>query len=215
MSRPDPGPFSDDQIALLQTFADQAVIAIENVRLFKELEARNKTSREALERQTATAEILRAIASRRRTRSRCSRGSRDSASGCSARGSVVSRCDGELVRVVAAVGGLPGSGDAMLERWRTPRPIDADGLLGRTIIARAIQQVADVETDASVPPALRENARERGWRSTIQMPMLRGDDVVGVIGVSRESPVPSRPRRSRYSRRSPTRRSSPSRTRGS
>src|SRR5262249_32070389 len=126
--------FTDKQIALLQTFADQAVIAIENVRLFKELEVRNKDLGEALERQTATADILRAISQAQTDAQPVF----EAIVECAMRlfgawGALVFRCDGDLVRLAAARGGLPGSNEVMLERWRTPRRPQPGGLVGRTI----------------------------------------------------------------------------------
>jgi signal transduction histidine kinase len=183
------GGFLPAEIALVRTFADQAVIAVENARLFTELGARNKDLTQALERQTATADILRAISQAQTDAQPVFEVIADSAMRLIGAWSVlVFRYDGEIVRLAAARGGRPGSSEAIMERMQAPwRPVES-GILGRTVLTRAVQQIADIETDTSWGPELRENARERGWRSTIQVPMLRGEDVVGVIGVSRAQP---------------------------
>jgi len=193
--RREPGPFTDDEIALLKVFADQAVIAIENVRLFKELEARNRDLTEALDRQTATADILRAISQAQTDVQPVFEAIADSAMRLLRAWSVlVFRCDGELARLAAARGGRPGSGEAIMERLGTQWS-RLGGMLGRTVLTRTVQQIADVETDnvswfsdTVDRQSQLEQARERGWRSAIQVPMLRGGDVVGVIGVSRVQP---------------------------
>ena len=180
--------FTERQVALLQTFADQAVIAIENVRLFKELEARNRDLTESLDRQTATADILRVISKAQTDVQPVFETIADSAMRLfGAWSAAVWRYDSEYLIVAAARGGRPGSSEAMLERSRPRRAADAP-FAGRTVSSRSVQQIIDVETDPTLDPVIRENARERGWRTTVQAPMLRGDDVVGVIGVTRAQP---------------------------
>jgi two-component system, NtrC family, sensor kinase len=182
--------FSDKEIALLQTFADQAVIAIENVRLFEELEARNKALTEALEQQTATAEILRTISQAQTDAQPVFEAIADSVMRLfGAWSALVFGYDGEFLRLTAARGGLPGSSDSLLARLGVPyRPTDDSPAL-RTVRTRTVQHIVNVEAlDPSWNPRFQEEATARGFRSLVQAPMLREDDVVGVIAVTRAQP---------------------------
>jgi two-component system, NtrC family, sensor kinase len=178
--RADPGLFADYHIELLKTFADQAVIAIENVRLFNE-------TKEALEQQTATAEILRVISQAQVDVQPVFEAIADSALRLfGAWSASVYRYEDGLIRLATTRGGLPGSGEPVMEQLRSPwRPAE-DAPRDRAVLMRAVQHVVDVDTDPSCGPRVREQARLRGWRSALAVPMLRGDDVVGAIAVTRQ-----------------------------
>ena len=192
--RAQPGPFSDAQIALLQTFADQAVIAIENVRVFTELQEKNRALTqahtqvtEALEQQTATSEILRVISQSPTDVKPVFEVITDSAMRLfSAWAAAVFRYEGQLISMAAARGGLPGSADAVMKHLQVPHAPTEERPEGRTVLTRTIQHVVDVENDMSWGPRYREDARARGFRSYVAVPMLRGDVVVGIITVSRQ-----------------------------
>src|SRR5262245_21741831 len=187
VGRAEPGPFSDSQIELLKTFADQAVIALENVRLFTELQARNRDLTEALGRQTATSEILQVI----------SRSPTDvqpvfdtivesAATLCDAAYSVLGSFDGELLDVVAAHNWTPAAWEAARRTWPTP-PRRAMGS-GRAILERAVVHIPDVELDPEY--AATEMIRAVGFRSLLAVPMMREGRPVGVILVGRAEPGP-------------------------
>ena len=172
VARRDVRPFSDQQLALLETFAAQAVIAIENVRLFTELEARNSDLSEALDRQTATADILRAISQAQTDVQPVFEALADSAMRLlGAWGAAVGRYDGELLSLAAARGGLPGSADAARERLQPPHRPSAPP--EQAVLTKRVQHVVDVETDPSCSSEFRRHAAARGFRSFVAVPMLR------------------------------------------
>jgi signal transduction histidine kinase len=185
------GLSSDEQVRLLQTFADQAVIAIENARLFKELEARNGELTESLDRQTATSDILRVISQAQTDVQPAFEAIADSAIGLFGAWSVgvwsamVSGLERDPMTLLAARGGLPGSAEALMARYGTPQPIVPDLPQGRAILTRTVQHAVDVETDPAWGSALRRDAGERGFRSLLAVPMLRGGEALGVITVAR------------------------------
>jgi GAF domain-containing protein len=172
VGRPDPGPFSERQISLLQTFANQAVIAIENVRLFNE-------TKEALEQQTATAEVLHVISSSPTDIQPTFDAIAASAVRlCEAEEGTVFRFDGSLIHVAAEHGGGPGEIDAIQRVF--PCPPSRGTVTGRAILTGRVAQ-ADIATD----PEHEFHDLERFFRSVLAVPMLRDGAPIGAIAVSR------------------------------
>jgi GAF domain-containing protein len=171
-------PFSPGQIALVETFADQAVIAIENVRLFKELEARNRALTEALERQTATAEILSVISSSPTgVQPTFDAIARSAALLCRADLSGVHQFDGQLIHFAAQYGRTAEEIEAVRQAF-PQRPSRASAT-ARCILSAAVVQIADHHDDPDIVDSLRM------FRTVLAVPMLREGQPVGSISVAR------------------------------
>jgi signal transduction histidine kinase len=180
-------PFTERQVALLQTFAEQAVIAIENVRLFTELQASNRELTTALDTQTATSDILRVI-SRSQTDVQPVF---DAILASAVR--LLGAFSGALTRVagdqieLAALTRIDDARDAAV-RAAFPHPLQSEFTYAQAIRDRVPLNIADAHTDLRLPEATRVYARARGFRSWVVVPMLRHDEAVGAIGVSRGDP---------------------------
>ena len=170
-------PFTPAQIKLLETFADQAVIALENVRLFQELE-------EALEQQTATSEILGVIASSPTDIQPVLEAVAESAARlCSAKDAVIRLVEGNVLRLAAHQGSIPFFAASEL------LPIDSDSIPGRAIIERQTIRIDDLalEPDDELPARF---ARSQGVRTMLATPLFREGTPIGAIAIRRQEVRP-------------------------
>src|SRR4030095_11900644 len=180
-------PFTNTQIELVKTFADQAVIAIENVRLFTELQTSNRELTTALDTQTATADILRVI-SRSQTDVQPVFDAivQSAVRLLRAHSGMLTRVAGDWLDLAAFTSIDRTYDDAIRAYW--PRSLHSKGGHTQAIRERAPINIADAEVDPRVPEAGRAVARLSGLRSVASVPLLRNDEAIGTVVVNRQEP---------------------------
>ena len=178
-------PFTEKQIELVQNFAAQAVIAIENTRLLNELRQRTDDLSESLEQQTATSEVLRIISSSPGDLESVFEAMLQNSVGiCEAGFGQMFLCEGDNVRLVAAVG-VPTVLVEFDKLRGTFQPSPGGGLDG-VMRTKQVVHIADLLSEhASYPPT-----RLGGARSYIAVPMLKENKLVGAIAIYRQEVRP-------------------------
>ena len=186
-----PQSFSDKHIELVTTFADQAVIAIENVRLFEAEQQRTRELTESLEQQTATSEILRVISSSPGELEPVFEAILAKATRiCSAMFGVLFASEGDGFRTVAIHGAPTGYTEA---RRREPvvRP-DRNTAVGRVAATKQPVQIADIRVEPAYTsdPKRFSLLNHAGARTILSVPMLKDDELVGQIVIYRQEVQP-------------------------
>ena len=170
-------PFTDRQIDLVKTFADQAVIAIENVRLFEAEQDRTRELTESLQQQTATADVLKVISRSTVDLQTVLNALIESATQlCGATRGHIFQFDGEVLRFAAAYGAWPGFTD-YLERH--PLRPGSGSVAQRAALERSTCHVHDVLSEPDYQHS--DLLKQQGYRTVLAVPMLREGELLGVI----------------------------------
>ena len=185
------GPISKVQEELLKTFADQALIALENVRLFDEVQARTRELGEALEQQTATSEVLQVISSSPGDLEPVFQAMLENATRvCDAKFGNMFLFEGGAFRTVALHNAPPAFAEA---RRRTPvlRPLPGTGL-GRVVAMKQTVQIADAQAEPvyHADPDRAAFLELAGARTFVTVPMLKENELVGAIAIYRQEVRP-------------------------
>ena len=181
-------PFSQKQIKLLETFADQAVIAIENVRLFQELQVRNRDLTEALEQQDATSEILRVIASSPTELPPVfDEILVNAARLCDAKAGTLFLHDDDTFRAVALCGATPAWADGLgTQSGPDPTPVSrVSSVSANRSTSDTLAEPIDRESQPN-----RVAAIEGGTRTGLHVPMLKEQSLIGAINIYRHEVRP-------------------------
>src|ERR1019366_5170453 len=185
-----PGPFSQTQVKLSESFADQAVIAIENVRLFNEVRARTDELTESLQQQTATADVLKITSSSPSELEPVFQAMLENATRiCEAKFGTLYLSEGDGFRAAAMHNAPPAYEEA---RARVVHPPPYTGLW-RAAEARQVVQVADVTLERGYierDPFVVSAVALGGYRGVLCVPMLHEDKLIGVITIFRQEVRP-------------------------